>query len=218
MTMKYTEYQKEVYATAQKLVKAGLIRISSGNVSMRTDDGNVAITPSSIPYDEMEYSQIVILDMEGNAVEGKLKPSVEKMLHINTYKAREDAKAVIHTHSVFAITLSLFGSVIPPLSIEMINLGAPIQTIPYALPGSLKFAEKVANYFKDHPEKKAALLENHGAIVLGSSAKDAFQNAYNFETGANIYYNSLLLGKEFRILSQAEIDELHGTYIPSTKK
>ncbi|NPV40564.1 MAG: class II aldolase/adducin family protein [Anaerolineae bacterium] len=215
--MKYIPYQKEIYAVTQKLVQTGLIRISSGNVSMRTADGNVAITPSSIPYDELDYSQIVILDMQGNAVEGKLKPSVEKMLHINTYKARSDAQAVIHTHSVYAITLSLIGAEIPPLSIEMINLGAPIQTTPYVLPGSLDFANTVAGYFGSHPEKKSALLENHGAISLGSSLKDTFQNAYNLETGANIYFNALAMGKKIRILSQQEIDELHGAYAPAKK-
>jgi len=215
--MKYTEYQKEVFATAQKLVKAGLIRISSGNVSMRTADGNMAITPSSIPYDELEVSQIVVLDMEGNTVEGKLKPSTEKMLHIGAYKTRREINAVIHTHSIFGITLSLIDAAIPPLSIEMINLGAPIPTVPYATPGTMAFADSVAGYLRNHPEKKAGLLESHGTIAVGSSMKDAFQNAYNLETGANIYFNSLMLGKKFRIFSENEIAELHGSYIPAKK-
>jgi ribulose-5-phosphate 4-epimerase/fuculose-1-phosphate aldolase len=139
------------------------------------------------------------------------------MLHIKTYLARPEVMAVIHTHSVYAISLSLLKAEIPSLSIEMINLGAPIPTLDYTLPGSVAFADRVADYFSNNPLKKAALLENHGVIVVGTSIKDAFQNAYNLETGANVYFNMLTLGKKFRCLSQAEIDELHGSYAPIKK-
>lgn len=215
--MDYKDYQKEVYAFTQKLVQTGLIRISSGNVSMRTADGNVAITPSSIPYDELDYSQIVIVDMEGNTVEGKLKPSVEKMLHVGAYKARSEVNAVIHAHSIYGITLANVNETIPAISMEMVNLGAPIPTVPYDLPGSIAFADKMAAYFSSHPEKKAALLESHGSIVVGSSLKDAFQNAYNLETGASIYFNTLLLGRKFRVFSSDDIAELHRSYAPAKK-
>jgi L-ribulose-5-phosphate 4-epimerase len=212
--MDYSQYRKEVYKTTQKLVDVDLIRISSGNVSMRTEDGNVALTPSSIPYDELKDSQIVILDMDGNVIEGELKPSVEKMLHINAYKARADIRAVIHTHAIFAITFSLVGMEIPPLSLEMAALGAPIPVLDYVLPGTTALAEAVAAFFRNSPAKKAVLLENHGAVVVGGSLKEAFQNAYNLETGAEVYHKALQTGKKIRILSEAELEMIKTVYAP----
>jgi L-fuculose-phosphate aldolase len=134
------------------------------------------------------------------------------MLHIHSIQARDDIRAVIHSHSVSAITLSLIMAEIPPLSIEMAGLGAPIPTLGFELPGSLAFADKVAGFFRDNPDKKAVLLENHGAVAIGSSLKDAFQNAYNLETGADIFWKSMALGKKIRVLSQANLDKIHGAY------
>ena len=212
--MEFVNFREQVFETTQKLVATGLIRISSGNISVRVSDDLVAITPSSIPYDELKAEDIVILDMQGRTVDGALRPSVEKMLHIHCFQARPEIQAVIHVHAITAITLSLIQAEIPPLSIEMVNLGAPIPTLGYTLPGSLVFADTVAGYFRDNPDKKAVLLENHGAVVVGSSLKDAFQNAYNLETGADIYYRSLALGRPIRVLSTEELGQIHGSYSP----
>jgi L-fuculose-phosphate aldolase len=212
--MEFANYREQVFETTQKLVATGLIRISSGNISVRVADDLVAITPSSIPYDELKVEDIVILDMQGHTVDGALRPSVEKMLHIHCLQARPEVQAVIHVHAITAITLSLIQAEIPPLSIEMVNLGAPIPTLGYTLPGSLLFADTVAEYFRGNPDKKAVLLENHGAVVLGSSLKDAFQNAYNLDTGAEIYYRSLALGQPIRVLSAEDLSQIHKLYGP----
>jgi L-ribulose-5-phosphate 4-epimerase len=210
--MNYTEYRKEVFYTTLKLVGAGLIRLSAGNISMRLPDGKVAITPSSIPYDELKPDQVVILDMEGNTVEGDLKPSVEKMLHIDTYKAREDIQAVVHTHSIYSMALSLVNLEIPVINSEMVPLGAPIPVVEYTLAGSELMAERSAKYFHERPILKAVLLENHGTVVVGKSLKDAFQNACNLETGAEVYHKALLTGKKVRVLSQQEFEEIYNRY------
>jgi ribulose-5-phosphate 4-epimerase/fuculose-1-phosphate aldolase len=210
--MNYTEYRKEVYNTALKLVSAGLIRLSAGNISMRLPDGNVAITPSSIPYDEMKYEQVVILDMNGNSVDGELKPSVEKMLHIDAYKAREDILAVIHSHSIYSMALSLVNLEIPVIISEMVPLGAPIPVVGYALAGTETLAEKAAVPFKKRPLLKAVLLENHGTLVVGKNLKETFQNAYNLETGAEVYHKALQTGRKVKILSQAEFEEVYNRY------
>ncbi|MDK2981176.1 MAG: L-fuculose-phosphate aldolase [Chloroflexota bacterium] len=214
--MKFETYRQQVFDTTQKLVKHGLIRISSGNISVRINDELVAITPSSIPYDELKVEDIVVLDMLGQTVDGTLRPSVEKMLHIHCYQARPDVHAVIHTHAISAITLSLSRAEIPPLSIEMVSLGAPIPTLAYSLPGSLVFADRVAGYFQADPHKKAVLLENHGAVVVGSDLKEAFQNASNLETGAQIYYRALVLGRPMRVLTPDDLDQIHASYSPAS--
>jgi ribulose-5-phosphate 4-epimerase/fuculose-1-phosphate aldolase len=210
--MNYTDYRKEVYNTALKLVSVGLIRLSAGNISMRLPDGNVAITPSSIPYDEMSYEQVVILDMQGNTVDGDLKPSVEKMLHIDAYKAREDINAVIHSHSIYSMALSLVGLEIPAIISEMIPLGAPIPVVGYALAGTEILAEKAAIPFRERPLLKAVLLENHGTLVVGKNLKDAFQNAYNLETGAEVYHKALQTGRKVKAMTQAEFNEIYNRY------
>lgn len=79
--MSYSIYKQAIYETTLNLVKVGLIRLSSGNISTRLPDGNIAITPSGILYDKMKPDDIVIMDLGGNKIEGKYKPSSEKALH-----------------------------------------------------------------------------------------------------------------------------------------
>ena len=179
---------------------------------MKLPDGNVAITPSSIPYDEMDFKQVVILDMAGNTVDGDYKPSVEKMLHIDAYKAREDILAVIHTHSIYSMALSLVNLEIPVVNSEMVPLGAPIPVVEYTLAGTELMAERTAKYFHERPLLKAVLLENHGTVVVGKNLKDAFQNARNLETGAEVYHKALQTGKKVRVLSQKEFEEIYNRY------
>jgi L-ribulose-5-phosphate 4-epimerase len=104
--MNYLEFKQQVYDTTLSLVDIQLIRLSAGNVSVRLPDGNVAITPSAILYRKMVPDDIVIVDINGNLIEGDKKPSSEKALHTDIYKARPDVNAVVHAHSVYSIAFS----------------------------------------------------------------------------------------------------------------
>lgn len=210
--MDYLEYQQQILETTLNLVKIDLIRISSGNVSMRLPDGNVAITPSGVLYSIMEPEDVVIMDLDNNVVQGKYKPSSEKQLHTEIYKARPDVQAVVHTHSRFSIAFAAVGMELPVSNIEILAVGGPIPVAPYGVPGTLEVGTGAAKYFKDRPGLKALLLESHGMVAVGKNLQDAYQNAYKTETGAEIYHLSLQTGGEVKVFSQARIDEIFNRY------
>ena len=210
--MNYKEYQQQILETTLDLVKIDLIRISSGNVSMRLPDGNIAITPSGVLYATMKPGDVVIMDLNNNVVEGKFKPSSEKQLHSEIYKVRPDVEAVVHTHSRFSIAFASVGMELPVSNIEILAVGGPIPVAPYGVPGTLEVGTGAAKYFKEKPGLKALLLESHGMVAVGKSLLDAYQNAYKTETGAEIYHLSLQTGRDVKLLSQAQIDEIFNRY------
>ncbi len=210
--MNYHNLKEEVYETTMKLVSIDLIRLSAGNISARTPDGNMAITPSGLLYDKLTPEDIVITDLQGQLIEGELKPSSEFQLHAEIYKAKPETKGVIHTHSKYAIAFSSARMEIPVSSIEILSVGGPIPVTPYFIPGSLDIALSAANYFTENPRLKAVLLQNHGMVVIGDSLDNAFQNAYKTETGAEIYYIALQLAKDIHVLSAEQVDQVLARY------
>lgn len=210
--MSYQEYQQQVYETTLQLVEIDLIRLSSGNVSLRMPDGNVAITPSGILYTEMEPEDIVIIDLNNEVIAGKHKPSSEKQLHTEIYKARSDVNAVVHTHSRFAIAFASTGMSLPVSNIEILAVGGPIPVDAYATPGTLEVGLGAANQFTENPGLKALLLQNHGMVAIGKNMNDAYQNAYKAETGAEIHHLALQTGQDVIVLTPEQIEDIFARY------
>ncbi|HOJ01474.1 MAG TPA: class II aldolase/adducin family protein [Anaerolineaceae bacterium] len=205
--MDYLSYKKEVFDTTLKLVEIDLIRLSSGNISVRLPDNNIAITPSGVPYDQMAPEDIVIMDLTGKKLEGEFKPSSEKALHNEIYKAKPDVHAVVHTHSVYAIAFSSVGMELPVMCIELLSAGAPIPVAAYRCPGTEEVGIDAAQYFVDRPRLKGLLLKNHGLVAIGKNLNDAYQNAYKIETGAEIYHLALQTGVKPTPLNKEQIEE-----------
>jgi len=195
--MKYSEAKQMVYQTAVRLNEVNLIRLSAGNISYRTQDGMVAITPSGIPYNVMVPADIVVIDLEGNIINAKegRKPSSEYLLHTSILKHLPDVNAVIHTHSYYAITFAALGRELPPMCIELLVTGGPIPVAPYALPGTVEVGEMAAKILLDRPELKGCLLKNHGMVSIGASLNEAFAYAMDIETGARIYHQAVQIGE-----------------------
>ena len=101
--MKYQNTREQVLETVVKATEVDLIRMSAGNISTRTDDGLVAITPSGVKYHGMTTDDISIVDLDGNLVEG-LKPSSETPMHTAIYRSLSEVNSICHTHSTFAMT------------------------------------------------------------------------------------------------------------------
>jgi L-ribulose-5-phosphate 4-epimerase len=208
----YRIYKQQVFETTLKLVDNDLIRLSSGNISMRLPDGNIAITPSGILYDRMEPEDIIIMDLNGNKVEGHYKPSSEKALHYEIYKARSDINAVVHTHSRYAIAFSTVEMELPVICLELLFVGAPIPVAPYQCPGTVEVGTVAAAFFKKRPELKGLLLKDHGLVAIGGNLNDVYQNAYNLETGAEVYHLALQTGKVPNALTEEQIADIFAQY------
>lgn len=209
---RYFIYKQQVFETTMKLVEVDLIRISAGNISMRLPDGNIAITPSGISYDHMHPEDIVIMDINGKKIEGKYNPSSEKALHHEIYKSKPNTNAVIHTHSRYAIAFSTVTLELPVICLELLFVGGPIPIADYQCPGTIAVGTSAAAIFNDRPDLKGLILKNHGMVAIGESLEAAYQNAYNIETGAEIYHIALQTGKNPVALTETQIKEILAHY------
>jgi ribulose-5-phosphate 4-epimerase/fuculose-1-phosphate aldolase len=200
------EIQKmEVLETARRIDQKGLVVGTSGNVSQRfrEPDGRelVAITPSGRHYDTMRVEDIVLVDMEGQRVEGELAPSIETMLHVGIYKARKTICAVVHTHAVFGGVIAVTGSEIPPLLDDQVAfLGGEIKVAGYALPGSLELAR---NAVAALGSRNAVVLANHGTVTVGRNLREAFNNCELLEKTARVYVLARTLGSMTQLPAHA---------------
>lgn len=211
--MNYSDAKELVYQTAIKLNDVNLIRLSAGNISYRTEDGMVAITPSGVPYNVMVPEDIVVIDLDGNIVDAdqNCKPSSEYLLHTSILKRLPDVNAVIHTHSYYAITFAALDRELPPVCIELLVTGGPIPVAPYALPGTVEVGEMAAKILLERPELKGCLLKNHGMVSIGTSLNEAFAYAMDLETGARIYHQAIQVGDP-ETIPPCDIDAIRKKY------
>ena len=195
--MRWEGPRREVLAACGRIVAAGLVAGSSGNVSRRTGTPGgpplVAITPSRVPYSRLRAGDILVIDLEGALVEGRGTPSSETPTHLVLYGARPDIGAVVHTHSVYASVLAVAGLEIPALIDEqVVVLGGPVPVAEYAVSGSEELARNVCDALG---EGKAVLLRNHGALGVGADLEEAVANCELLERIAQVYVHTLGLNR-----------------------
>lgn len=209
--MKFENIRQEVYATVMKARDAGLIRLSAGNISARTQEGYIAITPSGIKYDVLQPEQIAILDLNGNPVDAPYKPSSETPMHTAILRHLPEVQAICHTHSMFAITFAMLNLEAPVANLELYVCGAPVPVAPWACPGTADAGVITVDIFKSRPGLKVCLLRNHGLVAIGKSLEHAFEMAYNAEVGLGAYYQARQLGQP-SIIGDAQIEQIRAVY------
>ncbi|MDQ3281804.1 MAG: class II aldolase/adducin family protein [Acidobacteriota bacterium] len=185
--------REEVWTYARKMNAAGLVTGSSGNVSRRTEDHRIAITPSGISYDNMSADEIVYVDLEsGKAVDSTREPSYELPLHLAIYRSRPAVQAIVHTHAPFVTTLSVLHRPLPPVIDEMlVYLGGTIEVADYAFTGTDALGVNVVRKLGD---RTAVLLANHGNVCIGRDLAQALHVAQIMEAGARAYVQALQIG------------------------
>ncbi len=192
----------EIVAVAQAIDRAGFCPSKSGNVSARLGD-RLLITPSGLPYALTTPDDLIHLSLDGAVLSGKGKPSSEWPFHTEIYKARPDARAIVHTHSPRATALASTRRGIPAFHYMIALCGGPdVRCADYATFGS---AELAANAVKGLEGRKAVLLANHGVIALGGSLAGAHQIAAEVENLAGQYLDILAAGLEPVVLDAEEM-------------
>ncbi len=204
--------RQQLLKACQTLDKLGLNRGTSGNVSLRVknhshhDNGDAGflITPSGMPIHSMVADDLVWMDFNANAT-GSRRPSSEWRFHLDILAARTDVNAIVHTHSVFATTLSTFRQDIPAFH-YMIALagGNSIRCAQYALFGSQQLSNNALTALQN---RKACLLSNHGMIAVGETLEKALNIAQEVETLCEQYLRALQVGKPV-LLTDAEMQEV----------
>ncbi|MBE0467743.1 MAG: class II aldolase/adducin family protein [Candidatus Desulforudis sp.] len=194
-----------------KVAEAGLVIGTWGNLSYRVvKDNSVVITPSGMDYHHISTRDMVIVDMDGQVLDGERKPSSELALHLAVYRARPDVLCVIHTHSPYASALAVARKPIPPILEDMAGMiGGPVPVAEYAAPGSRHLAEFVAQAVE---KVNAVLLANHGVVGVGQTPEEAFQVCQLVERSAQVYILAAAAGKPV-VLSHEEVVRLRKSYL-----
>lgn len=200
---KYEDYKKTVLDCTMSLVEHGFLTDRGGNVSICVEGEEIiAVTPSQVPYTQLKLENICVVDFDLNPVEDNgLRPSVETGMHISVYKNRKDINAVIHTHQVFASVFSIISEPIPAIYDEVSrNVGNVIEVVSYGLSGSPQLLENITAKLDNRCN--CYILQNHGALSLGTTMFKARENAELLEKSAQTYYYALTTGKEIALLPE----------------
>ena len=196
MSAQYESFREEVVRGVRLLVEKGLLyQETGGNVSVRIRKvEGMAITPSQTSYLDMEPSCICVVGPDLSALdENGRKPSMEAGMHLRIYGQRPDVQAVIHTHQKFASIFALINRPIPALFDEVSRfIGNRIAIVPYGFSGSQDLIDNLTPLLSNHAH--CYILQNHGAISLGSDMEKAVRNAALLEKVAEIYYRALATG------------------------
>ena len=202
------ELEQRVYDANMLLPKYGLVTFTWGNASeIDRERGLLAIKPSGVPYETLKPADMVIVDLEGNVVEGTLNPSSDTPTHVELYKAFPDIGGVVHTHSSYATSWAQAGRGIPcygtthaddyfgevpcmrVLTKEELDEGYEENT-------GVLIVNEFARLGLDHNAVSACLCKNHGPFTWGKNATDAVHGAVVLEEVAKMAYRTELINRE----------------------
>ncbi|SNX54684.1 L-ribulose-5-phosphate 4-epimerase [Thermoanaerobacterium sp. RBIITD] len=205
------ELKQRVYKMNMMLPKNNLVTMTSGNVSGRDPETNlVVIKPSGVLYDDMTPDDMVVVDLDGNVVEGKLKPSVDTATHLYVYRHRSDVNGIVHTHSPYATSFAALGRSIPVyLTAIADEFGCAIPVGPYAKIGGEEIGKAIVDYIGDSP---AILMKNHGVFTIGNTPEAALKAAVMVEDTAKTVHLALLLGTP-DVIPDEEVKRAHERYL-----
>lgn len=182
--------REQVIKTCLAMNTSGLNQGTSGNVSVRFEDGFL-ITPSAMPYAHMRPEDIIFMDMDGKA-QGPHNPSSEWRFHRDILHTRPDIAAVVHTHATYATMLALVEKSIPAVHYMVAVAGGhDIRCCPYATFGTQDLSDYVLAALKD---RFACLMAHHGMVACGASLDKALWLATEVETLAHQYWGALQIG------------------------
>ena len=197
------EKRQSIINACLRMNALGINQGTSGNISLRHGAG-LLITPTSLPYEEMQPEQIVFMDWDGGVASNQ-RPSSEWRFHLDILKARPEVNAVVHAHPAYATTLAIMGREIPPIHYMIAVAGGDtIRCAPYATFGTEELSRHAVCALED---RLACLLAHHGMIAIGPSLARAMWLAVEVETLARQYHGCLQIGTP-PLLSKEEIENV----------
>lgn len=203
------ETRRDVARAAQEIYRLGLVRGTAGNVSVRDPTtGRIAITPSAVPYDALRPHDIVVVDGRGTVLAGRHPPSTELPMHMILYAERPWARAIVHTHSVYATAFACAGQEIPPAHYLIAFAGPRIPLAPYAPYGTPELGRCAAEAMGDC---RAVLLQNHGVVTVGRTLAEAQTLAEIVEYIAEVCYKARAIGAPV-LLPDGELTRLRARF------
>ena len=207
MTRIEEQIRAEIVEAGRRLYARAYIASNDGNISARLDDRRLITTPKSVCKGFMTPDMMVIVDYDGNKVAGERDPSTELPMHLEIYRNRADANAVVHAHPPYATGFAVAG--IPLTRAVLAEVVTTLGSIPiaaYGTPSTSELPEAVRKYIKAHD---GMLLANHGAVTCGRDVLSAYYKMETIEHFARISLVARQLGGE-HLISRDEVERLQG--------
>ncbi len=205
--MNQSAVREQICLLGKSLFDRGFTVGSSGNISVRCDDGNWLMTPTNSCLGRLDPARLSLVDAQGKLLSGD-KPTKESFLHLSMYARRPHAGAVVHLHSTHSVAVSVLADVdkktpIPPITAYYVMKIGRLKLLPYYAPGDMSLAAAVREVADKH---HAILLANHGPIVAGKTLEAAVYASEELEETAKLFL--LLRGNKMTILDPQQIAEL----------
>ena len=199
------QIKQDIIHVCRRLYQRSLVSSSEGNVSVRTAENRLIVTPSGMSKGFLAVADLVETDMSGKPLKKGQKASCEIKIHIRAYEKRPDVRAAVHAHPVTATGFAVAGvpfteRILPEI---ILTLGE-VPIVPYGTPTTKELPDALEPYLTDHD---AFLLANHGALTLGADVVDAHHKMESLEHAAKIVLVSKLMG-EPNLLSLKEVERL----------
>ena len=199
--------RSEVATVGKSLFDRGLTFGSTGNISVRLDDGGWLMTPTNVSMGSLDPARLSRFDAKGHHVGGDA-PTKEAVLHMAMYGQRHDAGAVVHLHSSHSVAVSLIEGLdpedlLPPLTAYYVMRVGRLPLVPYMPPGDAALARAVEKLAGRH---HAVLLANHGPVVAGTTLANAQFATEELEETAKLFL--MLRGMAIRPLTPQQVDDL----------
>ncbi len=195
-----------------ELTRNGLVAWTTGNISERVPDSDLlVIKPSGVSYADLTPESMVVVDLDGNRVDGELEPSSDTATHAYVYRAMDRVGGIVHTHSPYATAWAGRCEPIPCVLTAMADeFGGDIPLGPFARIGGEEIGQGIVETLKDS-RSRAVLMRSHGPFTIGADAREAVKAAVMCEDVARTVLLAQTLGGLER-LDQADIDALHDRY------
>ena len=207
--MSEKELRRQIAQVCHRIYAKGFVAAKDGNVSARLDAKRILVTPSGLPKGEVTPASLILCDLAGRKIRGRLGVTSELPLHLAVYEQRADVRAAVHAHPPYSTALTVAGvsladAVLPEV---VISLGR-ICTAKYATPSTSEVPRSVANIIR---RCDAVLLERHGVLTVGTDPWDAYYKLEKVEHAAKVVTLARLLGR-VKNMSRRELKKLVDTF------
>jgi L-fuculose-phosphate aldolase len=205
-------FRADIVEVGRRLYARGYVASNDGNISIRLDDNTILTTPKSVSKGFMTTDMMVVVDLEGKKIRGTRDASSELLMHLEVYKNRADARAVVHAHPPTATGFAVAGIPLDRAVLaEVVTTLGSIPIVEYGTPSTPELPAAVRKYIKAYD---GLLLANHGALTVGPDVFGAYYKMETIEHFAKISLVARQLGRE-HLLSREEVtrlQDLRGNY------
>ncbi len=205
--MDTTQIKKKIVSYAKLAQSRGYTVASEGNISVRLPDNNIIITPTRMVKDFISTEDLVVIDINGNQIEGSAKATTERFTHCEIYKKRTDIQCIIHAHPVYTVLMTVLG--FKPFDNVFLSEAAMflknVSMARFAKPSTTEGAEVVSEVCAD---SDVIIIDKHGSFTCGKDLETAFILLEILEKYCRMYYLATLSGKAIQYIDPTIVEEL----------